>query len=68
MLSHIPSDGFLGLHLAAYLNLHVISADVNKNIYFCAGELITVGLVNIAMVIVVINHMSPGLVSTELLN
>lgn len=68
MLPHKIPEGFLGLHLAAGLNLHVISADVNKNLYFCAGELITISVLTKPTVMVVINHMSPGLVSTELLN
>lgn len=67
-LPHKPSDGFLGLHLAGSLSLHVISADVNKNLYFCAGELIAIAVFTKPTVMVVINRMSPGLVSTELLN
>lgn len=68
MLPHKPPDGFLGLHLAGGLNLHIISADVNKNLYFCAGELITTAVLTKPTVMVAINHMSLGLVSTELLN
>lgn len=68
MLSYIPSHGFLALHLAACLNLCIISADVYKNLYFCAGELITIAVLTKPTVKAVINHMSPGLVSTELLH
>lgn len=73
MLSHTPSDGFLGLALAACFNLHIISADVNKSLYLqvkviCAGDLITIAVFTNPTLIVVINHMSPGLVSTVLLN
>lgn len=65
MLPHKLPDGYLGLHFAAGLNLLIISADVNKILHFSAGELITIAK---PTVMVVINHMSPGLVSTELLN
>lgn len=68
LLLHKPPDGFLGLHLAAGLNLRILSADVNKNLYFSAGELITIAVRTKPTVMVVINHMSPGLVSRELLN
>lgn len=68
MLSYIPSDGFLGLYLAASLKLHVVSADRNKNLYLCAGELVTIAVLTKPTGMVVINHVSPGLVSTELLN
>lgn len=54
--------------MAGSLNLHIISADVNKNLYFCAGEVIAIAVFTKPAVMVVINHMSPGLVSTELLN
>lgn len=56
MLSHTPSEGFLGLHLAVCLNLHLTSADVNKNFYFCAGELITIAVLTKPTVMVVVNH------------
>lgn len=51
-------DGFLGLHLAGSLNLHIISADVNKNLYFCAGEIIAIAVFTKPTVMVVINHKS----------
>lgn len=53
--------------MAAGLNLLILSADVNKNLYFSVGELITVAVLTKPTVMVVINHMSPGLVSRELL-
>lgn len=68
MLSYIPSDGFLGLYFAASLKLPIISADINKNLYLCAGELITIAVLTKPTGMVVINHISPGLVSRELLN
>lgn len=58
MLLHNPPDGFLELHLATGLNLRVISADVNKNLYFCAGELIVIAVFTKPTVMVVINHES----------
>jgi len=48
--------------------LHIISADVNKNLYFWEGELITTAVLTKPTVMVVINNMNLGLVSTELLN
>lgn len=63
---HTPPDGLLGLHLVASLNVYIISADVNKNL--SAGELITIAVLTKPTVVVVINHLSPGLVSAELLN
>lgn len=58
MLPHKTPEGFLGLHLTAGLNLRVILADVNKNLYFCAGELITIAVLAKPTVMVVINHKS----------